>query len=186
LVLNVNLVLKLAYLHYSMVLEHIVILMMDPSLDLVLLFCSLLNLKFWILLRPSLMLLPIKYLLLLRRYLWSWTKLRRYGFLLLSLMLMLLHPPQFYYLLRINIAFHCSILLSSMPLLQNLFLFIIIKLRHQNYFFGCFSLGLFPFFRRDVCRVQMSFVFYKPLPQILFSFHVFLWLFTTRNHVHGD
>jgi hypothetical protein len=32
----------------------------------------------------------------------------------------------------------------------------------------------------------MSFVFYKPLPQIIFSFHVFLWLFTTRNHVHGD
>ncbi len=123
---------------------------------------------------------------LLRRDLWSWIILRRYGFILLSLMLMLLLLQQFYYLLKINIASHCSILLSYLPLLHTLYLFIIIKLKHQNCSSSCFNLELFLFFKKNVCRVQRSFVFYKPLPQTLLSSHVLLWLLTTRNHVCGD
>ncbi len=106
---------------------------------------------------------------MLGKDLWSKIRLRRYGFILWSLMLLLL--------LRINIAPHYNILLSSLLLLQNLFCFIIIKLRHQNCPFGCPSLWLFFLSKKDVCTIQRSFVFNKPLPKIfLFSF-IFLWLF---------
>ncbi len=88
---------------------------------------------------------------------------------------MLLLPTQFCYLLRINIAFHYSILLSSMPLLQSLPLLIIIKLKHHNCSSGCPSLWLFSLFRKDVCKVQRSFVFYEPLTQTLLSSYVLLW-----------
>jgi len=101
----------------------------------------------------SLMLLPIWSLPLLGRDLWSWIKHRRYWFLLLSLMLLLLFLQQLYCLLKINIAHHCNILLSSLPLKHNLLFLIIIRLGHHNYCFSCPCLWLFLLFRRNVCRV---------------------------------
>jgi hypothetical protein len=87
-----------------------------------------------------------------------------------SLILLLLFPQQLQCLLRINITSHCSIFMSSLPFLYSLSLFFIIRLSHQNYSSGCPSLWLFILFRIDVCRVQRSFVFNKPLPQIFFFF----------------
>ncbi len=82
------------------------------------------------------------------------------------MMLMLLFPQQFYYLLKINNALHCNILLS----------FLIIKLGDQNCSYGYLNIQLFLFFKRDVCRVQRSFILDEPFPQTLFSPLVLLWL----------
>ncbi len=80
----------------------------------------LLGLRFWLLLGPSLMLLPIWYSFLLRKDLWSWIRFRIYKFLLLFMMFMLLFPQQFYCLLKINNALHYSFLFSLQLLLQSL------------------------------------------------------------------
>jgi len=70
------------------------------------------------------MLLPVWPLLLLGKNGWYQIIFKRYKFLLLSLILLLLFPQQFCYLLRINTTSHYNILLSSILLLQSFSFFI--------------------------------------------------------------
>ncbi len=78
-------------------------------------------------------------------------------------MMLLLLLQQFRHLLKINIACHCGTFLSFLPLLQSLFLILIIKLKHHNCSSSCPRLYMFLLFRRDVCRVQRPFVINEPL-----------------------
>jgi len=77
-------------------------------------------------------------------------------------------------LLRINIASHCSILLSSLPFLHNLSLLIIIKLRHQNYSSSCPSLLLF-FLKKKMCVGFKGFLFLMNLSLKLCLFLLSSW-----------
>jgi hypothetical protein len=120
-----NLVLKATYLRYSIVMKQIIVLLVDPSQNFI--FVPLLTTKLETL-APSWAIFDALAS--------TWEKwvvsiaFRRYGFLLLFLILMLLFPQQLYYLLRINHASHYSTLLFLLPFLQSFSLLVIIKLRH--------------------------------------------------------